>query len=470
MQQKNRLRCLALLFVGSNYWTAAFILPSSSSSSTLQANHGNHPQQQCRVLMGKDNHDDEHDNINLPARNNNNNGQPLSRSAFLSSSLIAALAVTVSAATATPAEAAQAKAKAPMVPTTTPPLPTGLNKIETEIETKIADKSNNNDNNSQTTLEESISGFIAGAALSATKTIVKYPLDTATVRLQMPASQYSVFEPLELLNGSFQGIAFPLVSNIPAGAIFFAVKDATKEFLKESTTGGGAGLPKWASTSLAVLAATFPYMAIRNPSEVVKVRRQAGIEGYGEGVSAMEAFQKVRQGSSSNSTEDGSSGSGITGDFYVGYLENVCYTYPADVLKFVAYESLSGGRKNLPPAEGAVYGAAATAIAQFITTPLDVVRNRAMAKERAAVKVGSENGSELVEDPPSYFESLSKIANEEGLKGLFAGVTPRVGKAILSGAIQFATYEETKQAIAKSFQRNKNRWCGVGRNWLNEGD
>jgi solute carrier family 25 S-adenosylmethionine transporter 26 len=53
----------------------------------------------------------------------------------------------------------------------------------------------------------------------------------------------------------------------------------------------------------------------------------------------------------------------------------------------------------------------------------------------------------------NYSGALGRLAREEGLKGLFAGATPRVGKAILSGAIQFATYEETKQSISKMLQR-----------------
>ena len=59
-----------------------------------------------------------------------------------------------------------------------------------------------------TTLQESISGFIAGAALTTTKTFVKYPLDTATVRLQMPNTKYSIMDPLQLFRGSFNGITF----------------------------------------------------------------------------------------------------------------------------------------------------------------------------------------------------------------------------------------------------------------------
>ena len=178
---------------------------------------------------------------------------PLSRSSFFSTSCMAALAVTTAAVSPEQAQAATLSSLA----------------AQPTIASSSSSTSSASSSNSQTTLEESISGFLAGAALSTTKTVVKYPLDTATVRLQMPASQYSIFyEPWKLLNGSFRGIATPLVSNIPAGAVFFAVKDATKQYLKSSA----GDLPRWASTSLAVLAATFPYMAIRNPSEVIKTR------------------------------------------------------------------------------------------------------------------------------------------------------------------------------------------------------
>jgi solute carrier family 25 (mitochondrial S-adenosylmethionine transporter), member 26 len=289
------------------------------------------------------------------------------------------------------------------------------------------------------TLEESISGFIAGASLAAAKTIVKYPLDTATVRLQMPGSNYSVNQPGRLLQGSFRGITTPLVCNIPAGAVFFAVKDSVKELL------GGADLPRWAATSLAVLAATFPYMLVRNPSEVIKTRQQAGIEGYGEGVSALQAFQKVKQGTEATSNSTATLDT-VLSRFYVGYWENVLYTYPADVIKFVTYENLSGGRKNLPPLEGAIYGAVATATAQVLTTPLDVIRNRVMA---------GKDSTATDEAKPTYIESLTRIARDEGIAGLFAGVSPRIGKALLSGAIQFATYEETKQVLATFFQSKR---------------
>jgi len=289
--------------------------------------------------------------------------------------------------------------------------------------------------------QESISGFIAGAALTVTKTVVKYPLDTATVRLQMPNSDYSIRNLSKLFNGSYRGVLAPLLSNIPAGAVFFAVKDAVKASLSDSEAN------RFTKTAIAVAAAQFPYWVVRNPSEVVKTRQQARLPGYEDDVSVLSAYKQVRETRiaqlQSSNQQTGSVASITAGldAFYTGYFENILYAYPADVIKFVAYDQLTGGRKNLPPAEGAMAGAAATAIAQLLTTPLDVVRNRIMAEKTTTV------------EKLSYTESLVQLARDEGVQGLFAGATPRVGKALLSGAIQFATYEETKQEIAKLFQR-----------------
>jgi solute carrier family 25 S-adenosylmethionine transporter 26 len=278
------------------------------------------------------------------------------------------------------------------------------------------------------TLQESISGFVAGGSLTLTKTFVKYPLDTATVRLQMPETDYSIRDPLRLLKGSYRGVVAPLLWNVPAGAVFFGVKDAAKAAMRDS------GLPRWITTSIAVAAAQCPYWLVRNPSEVVKTRQQANVDGYGEGTSTLDAFRMV--------FDEGMENSGTGFDaFYSGYWQNILYAYPADVIKFVCYDSITRGKKNLPPLEGAMAGAASTAVAQFVTTPLDVVRNRVMAGEMPENKKAS-----------SYIGSLVKLAEEEGIEGLFAGASPRVGKAILSGAIQFATYEETKQKLNYMFE------------------
>jgi solute carrier family 25 (mitochondrial S-adenosylmethionine transporter), member 26 len=308
---------------------------------------------------------------------------------------------------------------------------------------------------------ESISGFAAGAALTLTKTVVKYPLDTATVRLQMPNTAYSIRNLPALFSDAYVGITVPLVTNIPAGAVFFAVKDAVKTSLTDSTQCNSL-----TKTLVSVAAAQIPYWLLRNPTEVVKTRQQAGQAKYNAtslgGI--LQAYQQVRvdaleeRGHCTNTSSDNGmlpppplSGfkNGGWDAYYTGYWENVAYAYPADVVKFACYEWLSQGQAHLPPSTGALYGALATAVAQCVTTPLDVIRNRVMASEGMIV---GPNGTTSAK-PLSYTECLVELARQEGLGGLFAGVTPRVGKAILSGAIQFATYEETKQEIAKLFAR-----------------
>eukprot|EP00970_Alexandrium_tamarense_P009120 scaffold1795_cov187-Alexandrium_tamarense.AAC.38 len=289
---------------------------------------------------------------------------------------------------------------------------------------------------SATALQESISGFFSGTAVSAVKTLVKYPLDTATVRLQMPDTKYTLQNLPMLFDGSMSGIAAPLLSNIPAGAIFFAVKDAIKSSLKQSDL----GLPTWMLTSLAVAAALPPYWLIRNPSEVIKTRLQVGSDGYYEGMSTIDAFKLALSQGSGGSDTNSTTVDGVR-ELYQGYPENILYGFPADIIKFVAYDYLSGGRKNLSPADGAMYGAVSTAFAQWLTTPLDVLRNRIMAD--------IEKGDEV--DDLSYVERLTKIAREEGVDELFAGTSPRIAKAMLSGALQFAAYEETKQKIGAFF-------------------
>ena len=100
---------------------------------------------------------------------------------------------------------------------------------------------------------------------------------------------------------------------MPAGAVFFAIKDFTRSVLREQTL---LPLPAWAVTCVAVGVAQPPYWLVRNPSEVVKTRQQARMEGYviqdregGAEVTALGAFRRALQGSN-----DGGGTSGIGSD------------------------------------------------------------------------------------------------------------------------------------------------------------
>jgi solute carrier family 25 S-adenosylmethionine transporter 26 len=307
------------------------------------------------------------------------------------------------------------------------------------------------------TWEQSISGLISGTVLTAAKTIVKYPLDTATVRLQMPNTPYSIYDPISLFRGSFQGITAQLLGTIPSGAVFFAVKDAVKAYISNhieypTPTNPPNGLDWEAiwSTCIAVAVAQPPYWLVRNPSEVIKTREQVGDSQHAQPRITNDTYIYDTTGNTTITWDR-------VQDLYKGYWENIIYAYPADVIKFVLYETLvslrlqrqtnknlgSGRISKVGPMEGALYGALSTAVSQCITTPLDVVRNRIM------VDGSSTNATKQ----SSYIDTLVKLAQNEGMGGLFAGVGPKVAKAFLSGAIQFAAYEETSQSIQDMFKK-----------------
>jgi len=230
---------------------------------------------------------------------------------------------------------------------------------------------------------------------------------------------------------------------------------------------GGMVLSKEAATVAAVFVAQFPYWALRNPSEVIKTRAQAKVQGRSKSGGSGRMDDKGEDMGLWATTKRTVEEEG-TGVLYNGYKENILYAFPADALKFGIYEKLLGGRskKSIPPLEGAVLGAVSTALAQAMTTPLDVVRNRVMVEQKGSERGGGgdegdgERGGEgrgqgrsLAER--GYFETIGDIAREEGIATLFAGTSPRIGKAVLSGFVQFGTYELTKGSMASFFQGRK---------------
>ena len=291
--------------------------------------------------------------------------------------------------------------------------------------------------------QEVIQGFVGGAAVSSSKILVKHPLDTVTVRLQvakrdgLPTPRREV-----LFKGLWSGVVPPLVFGIPSGAVFFGVKDFAKARLRDN------GAPKYQATLLSVLVAQFPYWLIRNPSEVLKTRAQSGEGDVGFWNATRTALQQEEGGA----------------DLFRGYGENIAAAYPADALKFGIYEAITTAgllgpdRKQVSPLEAAVAGAVATALSQAITTPLDVVRNRAMLSKGqggARSKAGPLGPAEFAS---SYFGALSTIARDEGIGALWVGLSPRIGKAVLSGAIQFGSYEISKGKMSEAFaSQNRKR-------------
>jgi hypothetical protein len=280
------------------------------------------------------------------------------------------------------------------------------------------------------------SGLLAGAVQKTVKELALHPLDTAKARLQLAGPRRKLLA--ELFRAPYAGLGPALVSGAPAASTFFAVKDAVK------TQCRAAGISDaTASTLISVAGANVAYWGIKNPAEVLKVRRQAGTAG-----DTLEAARALWQAE------------GLRG-FYVGSVANFAYAFPVDSAKFLLYEAIKlqlkarSGRAKLSPVESALGGALSTSAAQALATPLDVARVRIITAERpGSAPAGAAGGAG---GKAGVVGTVRTIAAEEGVAALYAGVTPKVLRAVLAGAIQFSTYETTKdwaeRFLAKNFPR-----------------
>ncbi|KAL3898639.1 MAG: hypothetical protein SGPRY_012800 [Prymnesium sp.] len=252
------------------------------------------------------------------------------------------------------------------------------------------------------------SGLLAGAVQKTVKELALHPLDTAKARLQYASGRRTALA--ELFAQPYDGLLPALVSGAPAASAFFAVKDAAKRSV------GQLGLGKAESTLFAVACANVGYWGIKNPSEVLKVRRQAGVADD----TWTAAAQLWR-------TEG-------LGGFYSSAVPNYAYSTPVDCTKFLLYEWIKAelkarkGGAFITPVETAVSGAIAASTAQAIATPLDVARVRIMTTDAEGV-----------------LKTIRTVTAEEGISALYSGVIPKVTRALASGAIQFSTYEATKE-------------------------
>ncbi|KAJ8604466.1 hypothetical protein CTAYLR_000941 [Chrysophaeum taylorii] len=264
-----------------------------------------------------------------------------------------------------------------------------------------APQSTSTTNNNNEVAKEFISGLAGGAAQRIAKDIVLHPIDTVKTRLQRQDSRRLS---RRLFLNPYAGVVPPLVVGVPAGALFFGVKDATNAALRPLE------LAPDLEEALVVAVANIPYWLARAPAELLKTRRQL-VEG---GESALDLAKDIV-------SRDGLEG------LYVGAFEAYAYALPTDIVKFLVYRRL---KARFRASDKALLGAFASATAQLATTPLDVVKTRAMDADADYIPIPTR---------------ALKIAKEEGPAALFAGVTPRLLRAAVSGALQFSTYELTKR-------------------------
>jgi len=299
-----------------------------------------------------------------------------------------------------------------------------------------------------------LKGLISGSVTRASKELILHPIDTIKSRIQTIAFNETM-SPGLLYKDVFNGLLPALVGGIPAGAIFFGVKDFFKSFLKGFNANNNLNwaLNKDEITIISVILANIPYWILRTPSEVLKTKEQ--IDMTSPSTSSSPTIQRIKSVYAAGGLTN------VLQYLYGSYSSNFIYALPADIIKFIAYEKLvlrlfqkeSGGK--LEGLEAAVAGALAGMVAQISTTPLDVARTRIMAAQKddmtpssTSIKAQSPDQKELFRQANPFTEVVN-IYEKEGVSGMFVGLGPRIVRAFASGAVQFASYEITQNLLNK---------------------
>jgi len=253
-----------------------------------------------------------------------------------------------------------------------------------------------------------LTSLVAGGLAGTSVDISLFPLDTIKTRLQ---SQVGFWK-----SGGFSriyaGIGPAAAGSAPNAALFFCTYDSVKKIAKRNGAADNAGLHMAAASCGEVTACL-----IRVPVEVIKQRKQTHAT-----TSSIDILRTtLRQ-------------EGI-GGLYRGYLTTVLREIPFSLIQFPLWEFAKKTWANkkgseLKPWESSLCGFLAGGFAAGMTTPLDVAKTRIMLAE-----------SGTLEAKQGIFGTLRQVGREGGVKGLFAGVTPRVMWISIGGAVFFGVYE-----------------------------
>lgn len=120
---------------------------------------------------------------------------------------------------------------------------------------------------------------------------------------------------------------------------------------------------------------------------------------------------------------------------YRGFYSTIVRDLPFSAIQYPIWEKLKSNHRRkhgrqATVGESAYYGSIAGGIAAFLTNPLDVAKTRIMLADR---NESSASGR--------IFETLNSIRQERGMRGLFAGVVPRVTWISIGAAIFLGSYE-----------------------------
>uniref|UniRef100_A0A0V0JAG2 S-adenosylmethionine mitochondrial carrier protein n=1 Tax=Schistocephalus solidus TaxID=70667 RepID=A0A0V0JAG2_SCHSO len=261
--------------------------------------------------------------------------------------------------------------------------------------------------------------LLAGGTAGLCVDLTVYPLDTIKTRLQGLSRSVRPSGQLRL----FAGLPVVLCGSAPSAALFFS----TYETVKASSI--DHGYPVWLSLVLSAGISEMVACIIRVPCETIKQRAQSrplvGVQAVLSEALRIDGWAVL----------------------YRGYLSTILRGLPFSLIQYPVWEtlkrflmehnrrgsSLPESSVELSKGQFALCGALAGATAGACTTPFDVAKTRIILAQK---------GSPLATG--NVITAFRHIYLERGVRGLFAGVAPRVGQVGIGGAIFLGLYDITK--------------------------
>ncbi|KAM0864686.1 hypothetical protein ACQ4PT_043756 [Festuca glaucescens] len=267
---------------------------------------------------------------------------------------------------------------------------------------------------------------VAGAVAGTVVSISLHPVDTVKTIIQANSSGQSSFYHIlrrilidRGVLGLYGGLASKIACSAPISAIYTLTYELIKGALLPTLPKDYHSVAHCAAGGCSSIATSFVF----TPSECIKQQMQVGSQYQNCWKALVGCLHR-----------------GGIASLYAGWGAVLCRNIPHSVIKFYAYESLkqfllnaSPANAKLDPFQTLFCGGFAGSTAAFFTTPFDVVKTRVQLQALSPVRKYE-----------GVLHALTHIFQQEGLRGLYRGLTPRLAMYVSQGALFFTSYEFLK--------------------------
>lgn len=234
----------------------------------------------------------------------------------------------------------------------------------------------------------------------------------------------------------WSGLSPTLVLAVPTTVLYFVSYEQLRVRLKDfhmqhtNKTADNYQMPLWIPLISGMSARVFAVTVV-NPLELIRTKMQSEKMSYRE---VGKAFSKmIRQ-------------YGFMG-LFKGLPPTIMRDTPFSSIYWTSYETFKKYKNLTQPDlyQSFVGGALSGCIAAAITCPFDVIKTHQQIEfgEKFIYPNGGSNGTK--KQQTSMYQTMKNIIKASGMKGFFAGLTPRLFKVAPACAIMISSYEYGKQ-------------------------